>query len=284
MLNYLYALLEAEARLAAATLGLDPGIGVMHVDLPYRDSLAFDLMEVVRPDVDAFVLDWIRRGPLPRNHFFEQRDGNCRLMADFASTLSQTAPKWAQLVAPVAEWFARELNTPKRNRSTVPPARLTQSNKRVAKGSNPLPKPKPDVRPTRHCADCGKEIIGDSIHCKYCSTQIMTDQRNAAGRKARSLAHNPEAQRKRAATQTINALAQHAWKESDQQPWLTSDFYMEEIQPALSSIRGPVIAKRLNVSYHYARDIRNGRVVPHPRQWKALADLVCCSPPRVTVF
>jgi CRISPR/Cas system-associated endonuclease Cas1 len=37
ILNYLYALLEAEARLAAATLGLDPGIGVMHVDTPYRE-------------------------------------------------------------------------------------------------------------------------------------------------------------------------------------------------------------------------------------------------------
>ena len=38
ILNYLYALLEAETRLSAATLGLDPGIGVMHVDVPYRDS------------------------------------------------------------------------------------------------------------------------------------------------------------------------------------------------------------------------------------------------------
>lgn len=36
--------------------------------------LALDVMEVVRPDVDAFVLDWIKRGPLPRDHFFEQRD------------------------------------------------------------------------------------------------------------------------------------------------------------------------------------------------------------------
>jgi CRISPR-associated protein Cas1 len=45
ILNYLYALLEAEARLAAATLGLDPGIGVMHVDTPYRDSFANQLSE-----------------------------------------------------------------------------------------------------------------------------------------------------------------------------------------------------------------------------------------------
>src|SRR2546422_5657526 len=44
ILNYLYALLESEARLAAAALGLDPGLGVLHVDTPARDSFALDLM------------------------------------------------------------------------------------------------------------------------------------------------------------------------------------------------------------------------------------------------
>jgi CRISPR-associated endonuclease Cas1 len=34
ILNYLYAVLESEARLAAAALGLDPGLGVLHVDTP----------------------------------------------------------------------------------------------------------------------------------------------------------------------------------------------------------------------------------------------------------
>jgi len=78
ILNYLYAVLESEARLAAAALGLDPGLGVLHKDTPNRDSLACDLMEPVRPQVDAFLLDWISRGPLRREWFFEQRDGNCR--------------------------------------------------------------------------------------------------------------------------------------------------------------------------------------------------------------
>src|ERR1700687_4096758 len=59
ILNYLYALLESEARLALAALGLDPGIGVMHVDSPARDSLACDLLGFVRPQVDAYLLDWI---------------------------------------------------------------------------------------------------------------------------------------------------------------------------------------------------------------------------------
>lgn len=45
ILNFLYSLLEAEARLAAAALGLDPGLGVLHTDTTARDSLACDLME-----------------------------------------------------------------------------------------------------------------------------------------------------------------------------------------------------------------------------------------------
>jgi len=272
ILNYLYALLEAETRLSAATLGLDPGIGVMHVDVPYRDSLALDLMEVVRPDVDAFVIDWIKRGPLSRSHFFEQSNGNCRLMASFAATLSQTTSKWAQLIAPVAEWFAREISTPKKERSFQLSARLTQRNKRVAKGSNPIPKPKPVVKPTNLCRNCGKEIIGDSVRCKSCSTEIMTEQRDAAGRIARTAALSPEAQQKRAATQQINALAQHAWKPSDQPSWLTAEFYSGRIQPGLLSVRGSLIARALKVSNSYARDIRKGHQ-PHPRHWATLAKL-----------
>lgn len=62
VLNYLYAVLEAEARLAASELGLDPGLGVLHKDTPNRDSLACDLMEPVRPLVDAYVFDWLNRG------------------------------------------------------------------------------------------------------------------------------------------------------------------------------------------------------------------------------
>src|SRR5256885_425002 len=77
------AILETEARLAAAALGLDPGLGVLHLDSRTRDSLACDLMEPVRPMVDAFLFDWLSKGPLKREWFFEERDGNCRLMGPF---------------------------------------------------------------------------------------------------------------------------------------------------------------------------------------------------------
>ena len=64
ILNYCYALLESESRLAAA-LGLDPGIGMLHVDASNRDSLACDIMEPVRPRRGclAFGLDHARTIP-----------------------------------------------------------------------------------------------------------------------------------------------------------------------------------------------------------------------------
>jgi CRISPR-associated endonuclease Cas1 len=138
ILNFIYALLEAESQLAAASFGLDPGMGVLHVDGQYRDSLACDLMEPIRPNVDAFVLDLVRREPMPRNYFFEQRDGNCRLMSPFASKLLETAPNWGRLVAPVAEWFAQEIYKSRlaHSRSNLP-ASLTKGN-RQEKETAPL--------------------------------------------------------------------------------------------------------------------------------------------------
>ena len=66
-------------------------------------------MEPVRPQVDAFLLDWITREPVKRSWFFEQRDGNCRLMSTLAIELSRTARTWGRAVAPLAEWVVRVL-------------------------------------------------------------------------------------------------------------------------------------------------------------------------------
>lgn len=273
ILNYLYAILEAETRLAAATLGLDPGIGVMHVDALYRDSLACDLMEPIRPDVDAFVLDWLKREPLSRNSLFEQRNGNCRLMDSLASKLSQSAPTWARLVAPIVEWFARELVHTARAERSIVPARLTQQHRRETKGAAPLPKAKRGVRPERICRNCGDALKGDKILCKRCGDQKSMERMPDVARLGRMAAQEPDAQAKRSATQRINGLARYAWNPSDQPGWLTERFYLNRIQPRLASLSGTAIAKTLNVSRAYANHIRKGRL-PHPRHWVGLAKLV----------
>lgn len=272
MLNYLYALLEAESRLAAATLGLDPGIGVLHVDTPYRDSLACDLMEPIRPQVDAFVLDWLTREPLSRRFFFEQRDGNCRLMSPFASILSQTASKWAHGVAPVAEWFAQEVSISGSSRRHNLPARLTQKYRREVNGAEPHSK-MPVFKSNTVCHNCGKEIERPRIYCDKCAKEMSAERITEAARLGLMKTLRPEAQAKRAATQRINAQAGWDWKPSDQPNWLTNDFYLTRIHPVLASQTISSIAKCLDVSYGYADQVRKGRI-PHPRRWLALAELV----------
>lgn len=108
-MNYLYALLESESSLAARALGLDAAMGIFHLDQPRRESLSCDLMEPIRPRVDSYLLDLITSQPLKREWFFEEPNGNARLMASLAQRLSDTAPIWARAVAPVAEWVAQEL-------------------------------------------------------------------------------------------------------------------------------------------------------------------------------
>src|SRR5438094_5500149 len=63
LLNYIYAILEAEARIAAVAVGLDPVLGLLHADRPNRDSLACDLMEPVRTAVDRYVFELLGHRP-----------------------------------------------------------------------------------------------------------------------------------------------------------------------------------------------------------------------------
>jgi hypothetical protein len=275
LLNLLYALLESEARLSAAAMGLDPGIGVLHVDTPNRDSLACDLMEVCRPKVDAFVLNWLQNEPLRKSDFWEDRNGNCRLISALAIKLAQTSNTWKKLVAPVAEYVAQTLwSSVSRPSSTVArrrvATRLTQRNKREVKGSDvPLVKvPKPE----RVCRGCGKSLQGDSAHCKKCDLQVATRRLVEVARAGRVAEHTPEAIAKEAATHRKHAQARAAWNPVTQPAWLTEQFFSRKMQPALAQASATAIAKRIGVSRWYAGRIREG-YRPHPRHWEALAQL-----------
>jgi CRISPR-associated endonuclease Cas1 len=265
MLNYLYSLLEAESRLAAAALGLDPGLAFLHADTSSRDSLACDLMEPVRAEVDAYVLTLMTRGPLRREWFFEQRNGTCRIMASFASQLAETSATWAQRVAPIAEWVARTLSASfSPSRRVGPPTRLTQQHRREAKGALPRAPLQPP-EPPRVCRSCGGELRrGQRCQCGWAS---------AADQPRRILARPPAVVKRQAVLNRRLASADAAWTPSDQPSWLTEQVYQEQIRPRLASVSAARVAAALGFSKHYAIDICAGRQRPHPRHWKALAEL-----------
>lgn len=271
ILNYLYAVLEAECRLAVATLGLDPEMGVLHMDASNRDSLACDLMEPIRPDVDAYVLNWIARQPLKRSWFFEERNGNCRLMAELVSQLAETASAWARLVAPLAEWAVKEIaSKTKTGRPTGPATRLTQNSKRALSGRAFAPEAQRSVKLPNMCGSCGEEIGDGHARCTRCTLVASAPRFAEAASEGRAASHTHKAESKRSQTQLAKHAARQEWSPSSQPSWLTEDFYIKNIQPQLAALQNRPIARHLGVSIGYAAEVRRGRV-PHPRHWHTLA-------------
>jgi CRISPR-associated protein Cas1 len=116
ILNLLYSIVEAESRIAAVGMGLDPGIGLLHVDTPNRDSLACDLMEPLRPAaVDAFVLDWLQREPLRKSDFVEDSNGNARMASPNSVRLPTLgASSWLRLRSMSQRKYGRRSRNPHR--------------------------------------------------------------------------------------------------------------------------------------------------------------------------
>ena len=194
ILNYCYGLLECETRLASAAVGLDSGMGMLHVDTPSRDSLACDIMEAVRPSVDAWLLDWIMRESFRRSDFFEERNGNCRLLRTLTAKLSETMSVWGKLVAPWAEYVARSLwattSPSKSERRLSTP--LTQQHRRIAKGRPSFSEVKAP-KPERICRGCGETVKGDSTNCTGCDVEVATKRLVEAARAGRVAGHTPKA-------------------------------------------------------------------------------------------
>jgi CRISPR associated protein Cas1 len=281
ILNYCFALLEAETRLAISSLGLDPGLGVgLHTDTANRDSLVFDVLEPVRPQVEMWLLDWVAKEPLRKTDFFETGTGNCRLMSPICTKLSVTASAWGKLVAPWAEWVAQALwnsvrNTARSERTL--PTRLTQRRRSEVKGVYSAAAPSPPG-PERICRICGSLLKHGRSHCGSCAGHESSKRMIEVARLGRAATHSPKAEALRAATRRRHAAALKSWQPSQHPTWLTEDVYVKQIQPALRDSTVSAIASALGISLPYATDIRAARRRPHPRHWEALAGLAGVKP------
>jgi CRISPR-associated endonuclease Cas1 len=105
VLNWLYAVCQTELTVALRTSGIDPGIGLFHVDMPNRLSLTLDGIEALRPYVDLWLLGYLANSVFANRDFNELRDGEVRLTHPLSSHLAMTAALWRQVCEPVAEWL-----------------------------------------------------------------------------------------------------------------------------------------------------------------------------------
>ena len=263
LLNYLYALLEAEATLAARIVGLDPGLGVIHADQLNRDSLAADLMEPARPLVDRFVADLLDRRTFSARDFFETREGVCRVTAPLARELAMTSAGWGCHVGRVAEDVARRLEH--RPRSPRPlPTPVSGRNRRAVQGrdaDSTLPVPpvrtctgcgSPTSRGRRTCSDaCRAEAAAEIIARLRAGGPPMTeDGRRRLGEKSADLIHR----------------AREWQREHGMRP---EQEFRDSILPTLADVPIRALARQTGLSLAYCRQIKRGQLVPHPMWWEA---------------
>lgn len=288
ILNYLYAILEGEASIAAMTMGLDPGMGVLHADQPARDSLALDLMEAARPVVDAYVLELLHRQVFRASDFFETRQGICRVLPPLTQLLCGTAVQWALRVAPATEWVAQTLAATSGSqirRLATPLTQARRSAGRVKQRRQQRRESRPP-KPTlvSACRVCGVVLPSpDRSYCDECRpvakaegleawkisgpaalARLMTEGRDpthgglAAHRRAESLARR----RQEAAE----------WERTNRRPDPAE--FAQTILPGLQDAPLSRMVEVTGLTVKYCSLIRRGLYVPHPRHWEALKSLV----------
>jgi CRISPR-associated endonuclease Cas1 len=110
VLNYLFAILEAECQIACHAVGLDPLLGFLHLDTPSRASLPLDIMEPIRPRVEAWTLAFLKQHAFTSGETLELGNGECRLLPPLTTQLAATGPLWAPHAMEWATRVARRLS------------------------------------------------------------------------------------------------------------------------------------------------------------------------------
>ncbi len=285
LLNYLYAILEAEARIALLAVGLDAGLGVLHADLRARDSLALDLMEAGRPAVDSDVLDLLGSRVFSRNDIFETREGACRLLPPLTGRLAETTRSWAKGVGPWAERAAKLLLSGETGgASPAVPTPLTGTNRRVGRGLRAKEATLPAPKLPGACRDCGLVLAdGGRRYCDDCLPErreemvaIFASAGPAALARRRAEgadpAHGGEAGRKRGERNASHVAAVTAWEVGGVESGDDTAF-ARDVLPRLQSVPLRTMAAATGLSEGYCSFVRRGLKVPHRRHWARLQTL-----------
>jgi CRISPR-associated protein Cas1 len=87
MLNYGYAIVEAEARRSINSAGLDPCVGHLHELAGSKQPLAFDVQELYRWLVDLSIIQLLEDHKLPKSSYVTTEDYHTRLQESTAQLL-----------------------------------------------------------------------------------------------------------------------------------------------------------------------------------------------------
>lgn len=111
LLNYSYSTLQSQVTVASAKAGLDPEAGILHARRPGRPSLILDLMEPLRPNVDAKLVDFMQAHVFARADFLLGDDGVVRIHPQLARAVIAATSLDARAVESSIAFFKTILRT-----------------------------------------------------------------------------------------------------------------------------------------------------------------------------
>jgi CRISPR-associated protein Cas1 len=308
MLNFAYRLLEAEGRIACLSVGLDPGLGVLHADVKNRDSMVLDLIEPLRPVVDDFCFDLLRRRPLKKADLHEDARGVVRLRAPLTHEIVEGSATWQKKLGRVVEEVASllgkaspyDVNVPsvltrdkyrKATRESVKKSPAAEEVKKRGPNSGGISSPAkkkqhataaPRVALFRACVECGvilpREVDRIATRAKYCDPCRKT-RRIEIGRIIQTTVKEkreilPETKQLRSQKNASSRMEQKKWDEEHGGEVFDRSWFLHEVTPKLVGVSLSEISRATGISTSAAAQIRSGKRVPHPRHWQAIEVLV----------
>ena len=96
LINYAYGMLYNKVEQALFAAGLDPHLGILHVDQYDRPTLAYDLIEAFRPWIDRLIVEKILTAKVD-DDFFEPIDGGLFLSNNGKRFLIPSVNEWLQI-------------------------------------------------------------------------------------------------------------------------------------------------------------------------------------------
>jgi ribosomal protein L40E len=171
------------------------------------------------------------------------------------------------------------------------------------KRRRPAPETKSPPLPLAICRGCGGQLPVDAERsrprvewCESClpvrreeiGSSLPAAARRAAQRFTESTGtratHTEGARVARSGGNARQRAAQEAWDQSEDHGVtdgaMCRKWYLEVVAPRLARVTLPAMARVTGASTSAASKWRAGRAVPHPRHWKALAELVGIGEPK----